>query len=87
MEDLGRVKRFLKEHRAELLVVGLSTFAILGALTFVYYKGAKDGVKLGIAVGFQETINWFDKEFPGANLRILWENWALANPAKVITVN
>lgn len=74
-------KEFVEKHGpAILMMVGAGlTCGVYG--TYCYRKGLHNG---GI-LGFNCTIDWFDKHFDDLKLRELWEGWMKENPDKVIT--
>ena len=71
-------KQFIETYKVPIIVGGV----VIGSITLstllrkVYIKG--------VIYGFQGTIDWFDKNFEGLNLKALWEELAKQNPDKIV---
>lgn len=84
MNEKSKVKEFLKANQSKILV-GLGIVTAVG-VTVLCEKAYMKGVARGASVGFDVTIDWFDKNFEDLDLRTLWNEWAAANPDKVVRV-
>jgi len=71
------LKEFLEKNKVIIIIGGGLGLYLL----FVHYK--KKLMYNTAIVSFQETISWFEKEFPEMHLRELWIQWAKDNPSKV----
>ena len=79
-----KVKEFLEDYSGEI-IFGVGLLAIAG-VSYLCKKSYINGVTRGAGLGFQEGINWFDSNFENLNLRGLWNEWAIANPERVVNV-
>lgn len=79
-----KVKGFLEEHKGKILV-GAGIVAATG-IYLLCDRSYRLGVRTGAIIGFQETINWYDRNFENLNLRELWNEWVIANPEKVVSL-
>jgi hypothetical protein len=87
MDEENKVKQFLREHRAELTLVGLSGVALLIMFLgqyFAYRQGLKEGLDVGVRHGWHGAIKWFTQEFPETKLNALWEQWVIDNPGQLV---
>ncbi len=77
-----------KRNKKVIQVIGCGVLAITSVygahyiLKNIYVRG----LRVGAVVSFQETINWFDKEFPDIKLRELYNGWAELHPEQIVTV-
>lgn len=82
MDKDNSFKQFIETYKVPIIVgeVVIGSITLSTLLRKVYIKGARAGA----IYGFQATIDWFDKNFDGLNLRALWEEWAKQNPDKIV---
>ena len=81
----NKLKKFWENHTPEIIAVGIST-AVVGGLYLVANAFYKAGIIDGGAVGYNLTIDWLDKTFPGeSNARELVTRYTTEHPEEVVT--
>lgn len=81
---MEKIKNFCKEHKNEIILAGL----LVGVISYKAHITSvrKQAIKISNIVTFNKTIDWFDNNFTGLDLRALWNEWKINNPSKVITI-
>ena len=82
----GRIKKFIKENKKTIVVLGGLAVVSMFTGNYIYRKGFRDGGRIATIIAFEETIKWLDKQIPGADLMGFWLEWSKANPEKVVTI-
>jgi hypothetical protein len=76
-----KTKDFIVRNKTKLVIGGLTIVVVAG---YVYLKNEREKLIWNTTImEFQRTINWFDKNFPGINLRELWKTYVKENPEKI----
>jgi hypothetical protein len=78
-----KAKQVWEDHKGEFIAAG-AVVAGVGYLAFGY-KMYKAGYTDGWNYGFHGTIEWFEKHFPEAGTKALYEAWMEANPDKLVS--
>ena len=78
-----KTKEFWNKNGKKIAVTGAVVGAgtIAGLWTGMVYKA---GFMDGGCTGFGLTIDWFEKHFPEANVKALWEQYQKENPDKIV---
>lgn len=89
IEVKDKTKKFVKEYKYELLMVGAVVgSAVLGGFmgNHIFKDGYKKGFMDGAIVSFDETVKWFNEEIPETKLVEVWTKYMQEHPEKIVTV-
>lgn len=81
MKIKEKAKKLWKEHKKAIVAIGVTEATLL---TLAASKGYKAGFVDGAYSGFHLTVDWFEKHFPEAKCKALWETWRDNNPDGVV---
>lgn len=84
MKIEAKVEKFIKENKGKIIVGGIIIGAVMYNNEITKTRIAKKYFVKGTYAGFQSSITWFDKNFNDLHLRELWNEWAIANPDRVV---